>query len=93
MQLEHGVLIQLDQGFPLGLTHEPTLSLGHRVEDGLFMGLRSTRPLEGRVSAPSGQSRDGDRDGLGDPAERINRGTNAFDRRGCGVHVFDAENV
>jgi hypothetical protein len=32
-------------------------------------------------------------DGLGDPAEKINRGTNAFDRRGCGVLVFDAENV
>jgi hypothetical protein len=32
-------------------------------------------------------------DGLGDPAEKINRGTNAFDRRGCGVLVLDAANV
>ena len=35
VQLEQSVLIQLDQGFPLGLTHEPTFSLCHRVEDGL----------------------------------------------------------
>jgi hypothetical protein len=32
-------------------------------------------------------------DGLGDPTKKINRGTNAFDRRGGGVLVFDAENV
>jgi hypothetical protein len=38
VQLEQCVLIELDQGLPLGLTHEPTLSLCHRVEDGLVHG-------------------------------------------------------